>query len=276
MNTININKVESKTKFSRNKFNSSSDLKQIANQHKNNSYNNLHNLINTQFNNRFGQSAISQKANGIPGMGAFSHHRKSDSHIYTSSYHNNQMLYDPSAGYYPNNLVRMPHSLNDSGNFNLENDNDKMFYNNLFPSIRPQPKRTNSSSLIDVKKISGKNRNSLFMTVMDKDEKGEDFADLQELMNSISIPLWEYAKTQRGSRNIQKLLNKIEPGGLDEILEKLKNNFPELMVDTYGNYFCQKLIQSCSSEQRMFILRHVRDILINPFSDYARIRRHFL
>ena len=59
------------------------------------------------------------------------------------------------------------------------------------------------------------------------------------------------------TRNLQKLLNKIQPEGLDSILDKLKFNFPELMIDTYGNYFCQKLIQSCSAEQRMFILRHV-------------------
>jgi hypothetical protein len=29
------------------------------------------------------------------------------------------------------------------------------------------------------------------------------------------------------------------------------------MTDTYGNYFCQKLIQCCSAEQRIFILKHI-------------------
>ncbi len=115
----------------------------------------------------------------------------------------------------------------------------------------------------------------------DKEEKGEDFADLQELMNSITGELWDYAKSQKGSRyllliliffkrNLQKLLNKIQPEGLDSILDKLKYNFPELMIDTYGNYFCQKLIQSCSSDQRMFILRHVTN-KFNFFLDYERI-----
>jgi hypothetical protein len=267
VNTINLNQQESLSKISRNRFNSTGDLKQIADQLKNNSYNNLHNLINS---NKFvqNQNLSSQKSNQMPGLGVFSHHRKSDSQNYSTVYRGSQMFYDSNAGYSPNNFIRMPHSLNDSGNFNLEDNHSQMFYNNMFPSIRPQPKRTNSSSQIEVKKMSCKNRNSLFMSVIDKEEKGEDFADLREVMSTINVPLWEYAKTQRGSRNLQKLLNKIEPGGLDEILEKLKNNFPELMVDTYGNYFCQKLIQSCSSEQRMFILRHVGNIFIFNYLDY--------
>jgi hypothetical protein len=169
---------------------------------------------------------------------------------------NTHKFYEPTVHYSSTNFMRMPNSLNDSGNFNLE-ENNNHGCGNIFPLIRPQPKKTNSSSKIDVQKMSLKNRNSLFMNVCDKEEKGEEFADLQELISSINMPLWEYAKTQRGSRSLQKLLNKIEPGGLDKILEKLKFNFPELMVDTYGNYFCQKLIQSSSSDQRMFILRHV-------------------
>jgi len=41
-------------------------------------------------------------------------------------------------------------------------------------------------------------------------------------------------------------------------------NFKELMTDSYGNYFVQKLIQSCSANQRLFILRHV-------FNDFVEI-----
>jgi len=189
----------------------------------------------------------------------FPNYRKTESpgfsnHIMNNG--NNQIFYEPSVHYTTKNFIRNPNSLNDSGNFNLEEDN-KHGCGNIFPLIRPQPKKINSSSKIDIHKMALKNRNSLFMNVCDKEEKGEEFADLQELMSSIDMTLWEYAKTQRGSRSLQKLLNKIEPGGLDEILEKLKFNFPELMIDTYGNYFCQKLIQSASSDQRMFILRHV-------------------
>ena len=58
-------------------------------------------------------------------------------------------------------------------------------------------------------------------------------------------------------RILQKLLNKISPDNLDNILFKLSGYFKELMVDVYGNYFSQKLFQCCSSEQRIFIFKNV-------------------
>ncbi len=58
-------------------------------------------------------------------------------------------------------------------------------------------------------------------------------------------------------RNLQKLLNKLQPENIDILLDNLKNNFAEMMKDTYGNYFCQKLIQSCSADQRIFIIKSV-------------------
>lgn len=104
---------------------------------------------------------------------------------------------------------------------------------------------------------SKQNKASLFNN-LDKEEKGEEFKDLEELLSSIDCELWLYASSQKGSRNLQKLLNKILPHELDVILEKIKDHFAFLMTDTYGNYFCQKLIQCCSSEQRVFILKHVK------------------
>lgn len=34
------------------------------------------------------------------------------------------------------------------------------------------------------------------------------------------------------------------------------------MVDNYGNYFCQRLLQTCSSDQRLFILTIIQDQFI--------------
>jgi hypothetical protein len=153
-------------------------------------------------------------------------------------------------------------SPNDSSNASILED-----FNN-FLSIKPVPKRFNSN--LDVKKIKTKNP---LLGNNEKDEKCEEFEDINDLLSSINCELWIYAKTQKGSRNLQKLLNKIDPEELDIILEKVKKRFPELMADVYGNYFCQKLIQSCSAEQRMFILRNVTFFLI---LDFKRIRKYFL
>jgi len=128
--------------------------------------------------------------------------------------------------------------------------------NNSFSNTENLKVRKYSTNTLGNKKSS-----SLFVSCIDKDEKVEEFKDLDDLLKNIDCEFWIYAKTQKGSRNLQKLLNKILPDELDHILEKIKENFYELMTDTYGNYFCQKLIQCCSSEQRVFILRNVKLIL---------------
>lgn len=56
---------------------------------------------------------------------------------------------------------------------------------------------------------------------------------------------------------MQKFLNKITPEDLDYFINALGYNLPLLMTDVYGNYFCQKLFQSCSAEQRISILNYV-------------------
>ncbi len=145
-----------------------------------------------------------------------------------------------------NHVTYISHSPNDSGNVSLIDD-----FNN-FLSLKPVPKRINSN--LDVKKKNAKS--SLFLN--NDDEKCEEFEDVQDMINTINCEVWIYARSQKGSRNLQKLLNKISPEELDVILEKIKKKFAELMTDIYGNYFCQKLIQCCSAEQRMFILRNVK------------------
>lgn len=145
----------------------------------------------------------------------------------------------------PNGLFRSPNESPNRLNFNFNHQrnfqNKKLGINNMNSQYN----------------FTNKKGTSLFMN-NDKEEKADDFKDLDELLNSIEDELWFYAKSQKGSRNLQKLLNKIQPNELDIILEKIKDHFYALMTDTYGNYFCQKLIQCCSSDQRVFILEHVK------------------
>ena len=66
-------------------------------------------------------------------------------------------------------------------------------------------------------------------------------------------------KNKSKSLNINKSVicyrNNFNKKQIDEIFKTIialfKFNFPELMKDIYGNYFCQKLIQCCSSEQKL-------------------------
>jgi hypothetical protein len=56
---------------------------------------------------------------------------------------------------------------------------------------------------------------------------------------------------------MQKYLNKILPDDLNLIISRLGHNIPKLMIDLYGNYFCQKMIQCCSAEQRTQVISFV-------------------
>jgi hypothetical protein len=85
----------------------------------------------------------------------------------------------------------------------------------------------------------------------------EEYTDVHEILACLDTKLSDYIRSQKGSRNMQKLLNKITPDELDIILKEIGDSLPELMVDPYSNYFCQKLAQCCSSEQRIFFLRKV-------------------
>lgn len=56
---------------------------------------------------------------------------------------------------------------------------------------------------------------------------------------------------------MQKLLLKLNVETVSIIIEILSKSFDKIIVDIYGNYFCQKLIQSCDTEQKIEILKSV-------------------
>ena len=117
-------------------------------------------------------------------------------------------------------------NLNISGNYSTSSNSDE---NTAINCEQQSNSNRRSDSKEECNRPIKRVSSSLFLN--DKDSKGEDFADLEELMSSIKIDLWEYAKTQKGSRNLQKLLNKIQPERIDTLLEKVKDNFPEIMKD---------------------------------------------
>jgi hypothetical protein len=63
-----------------------------------------------------------------------------------------------------------------------------------------------------------------------------------------------FAKNQQGSKYLQRVLAKASPDILEFVVLEVGDHLHELMVDSYGNYFCQKLLQSSSSKQRLYLL----------------------
>ena len=54
---------------------------------------------------------------------------------------------------------------------------------------------------------------------------------------------------------------------MNTIIEEIKGDFGKLMVDQYGNYFCQKLLHNVSSEQRLKILRALQKDFVHVSCD---------
>lgn len=71
-----------------------------------------------------------------------------------------------------------------------------------------------------------------------------------------------FAKTQQGSKYLQRVLAKASPDVLEFIVVEVGDDLHELMVDSYGNYFCQKLLQSSSSKQRLYLLQKLCPYLV--------------
>ena len=145
------------------------------------------------------------------------------------------------------NFPRFYYSNNGPANFNLTES--KKVDENSGISLASSCKKKD--------KTSKKKVNSKFSKLQQLCLEKEDFDDLDQLLASLKSDLSSFVRTQKGSRTLQKILDRIPPEKLFIILENLKDDFSFLMTDTYGNYLCQKLIQCCSAEQRVFILKHI-------------------
>lgn len=58
-------------------------------------------------------------------------------------------------------------------------------------------------------------------------------------------------------RILQKIIGKIDHNDLQIIINEIQNVIPELMLDSYGNYMVQSLVNVCTVDQRFVILEKV-------------------
>ena len=63
--------------------------------------------------------------------------------------------------------------------------------------------------------------------------------------------------SQNGSRVLQKALQNTETSILVRIFEEIKENVHQIMIDSYGNYFCQRFFSYLNKENRIIFLKHV-------------------
>ena len=150
-----------------------------------------------------------------------------------------------------NNCVNKP-IINCNYNQNNRGQNTNSIYNNqyVYKNDRSQGRKYNQQSNKKFNKGNKTEQNEIIFNSLE---------DLLKELSKNNIPLVNYISTQKGSRDMQKLLYKISPIDISSLIEKLSSFMTTIMEDKYGNYFCQKLIQNCSPEQRVEILKSVKD-----------------
>ena len=61
--------------------------------------------------------------------------------------------------------------------------------------------------------------------------------------------------TKQGSKELQKAIEKVSPIFIDYLVKEIEPHFSRLLIDQYGNYFCQKLFVKMSEENKLRLLK---------------------
>ncbi|CAD8211450.1 unnamed protein product [Paramecium octaurelia] len=95
------------------------------------------------------------------------------------------------------------------------------------------------------------------------DEWTEDLQNLEQIRGNVV----NFVKTQHGSRLIQKHFTTSTQMELDQMLQEIGPNLPDLMIDPYANYMFGSLSQSCAPHQRLYILQTIGNRLVDIACD---------
>ena len=82
---------------------------------------------------------------------------------------------------------------------------------------------------------------------------------LKKLFEMTDQNLYNYIITQKGSRDVQNIIKKVNETEVELLISKIKNFFSDITIDKYGNYFSQKLIQICLPSQRIQLLESMNN-----------------
>ena len=162
---------------------------------------------------------------------------------------NNNIFFDEN-----NKILKKTDGMN-NGYTNKNNTKNNLNHNNQNSDIF-------SSPIANKKKNGTKKRNNLFKTNQNL-SKEKEIKDFKLFCEGIKCSLPDYVCCQIGSRIMQKYLNRFPPFIITNLIEKIYMDFEKMMCDVYGNYFCQKLYNISSIEQRRMILNSIKDIFIN-------------
>ena len=188
------------------------------------------------------------------------------------------------------NCANIPHNWNSFSGFNPMTSLN--FPNNNFMQPLPFNNNNNSNNMNEINNISTNNNKCLsfnqthsnqkknftgYKVIKYKKNKSDKFnLDENSMMNQSNLSikklfdmtdqsLYNYIITQKGSRDAQTIIKKVNENEVELLISKLKNYISDITIDKYGNYFSQKLIQICLPSQRIQLL----DSMKNRFVEIA-------
>ena len=74
--------------------------------------------------------------------------------------------------------------------------------------------------------------------------------------------IYHVCKDQQGCRFLQKKLEENEPKVTEIIFNEVYDHISELMIDPFGNYLCQKILEHCNDHQRFLVVQKVASELV--------------
>lgn len=75
-------------------------------------------------------------------------------------------------------------------------------------------------------------------------------------INDIVGEIYTLCKDQHGCRFLQRKLDERDPHTVQLIFDEVKGHIMELMTDPFGNYLCQKLLESTNDDQRTVLIHN--------------------
>ena len=150
--------------------------------------------------------------------------------------------------------------------FNFPNNNF-----NLMPLSFNCDVNNNNNKCLSFNQMNGKKNFSGAKIKKNKTSKNEKYMNediannsnsnlsIKKLYEMTDLNLYNYIITQKGSRDVQNIIKKVNENEVELLISKLKDYFSDITIDKYGNYFSQKLIQICLPSQRIQLLESIKN-----------------
>ena len=162
-----------------------------------------------------------------------------------------------------NNNYILPLSFNNDIN---NNSNLKcLSFNNGQMPINNKINLSQKYKSIKIEKLQNEDKNN-------NNNKSNSNLSIKKLLDMNEQSLYNYIITQKGSREVQNIIKKVNENEVELIISKIKKYFSDITIDKYGNYFSKKLIQICLPSQRIQLLEsinnHFVEIANNSFGTH--------